>query len=659
MLGAIIGDIVGSRFEFNPTNDYNFELFNGDCNFTDDTICTVAIADALLHKESASIDYGKSLHDWCRRFPHPKGGYGGRFREWVMSNHPKPYNSFGNGSAMRVSPIAWAFRNIKGAINAAEKSAACTHNHPEGIKGAQAVVKAIHYGDDLRRRCGDDQIELLRVFKHMINNYGYDINIRREDVLNKFDETCQGTVPVALWIVSESKGFEDAIRKAVCLGADADTLGAIVGSIAEAIWGVPSELAHRAMEYLPAEMQSVVLNFYKRYCWEICPIKDNEEEEEKKNQLFAVMRWKLGLGNFNHLITGGDGLPKKDKVATADSWNILPMPDGENEVSRLETDIEITQVQLDILRKGHIPEVQEDHWFMYCTDDCIRYYRSWTGTCCFEAFYHERNHRIVIDHLNINRTLCEFGVNGDISGEALFVYLITEETGGYEESAWQSYIIAWEEIDEKYSKKKNEDKIVDSWFTGTENKICDGCIYKGGIRRMNDSLSNEIMGCGRCGRETFETNYLSGKCQYRKTDLFTPSQFEIEAKAATLRRIKEKKRMEAEKEKAFEKEIRAYVPLKKTYAAGTQFVKDKKALWWLEKYAKLELVREFDNIYDENAVSLHYQSKHVGYVPRKENKEIAAMLEAGMYNRIVTFVTAITTTKKHTTYEISIYLTVE
>ena len=140
MLGAIIGDIVGSRWEFNPTNNYNFELFSDKNGFTDDTICTVAVADALLH---GSDEYGKYIHKWCRKYPYPMGGYGGRFAKWVMSDAPKPYGSFGNGSAMRVSPIGWWFEQPGELAEHAKKSAECTHNHEQGILGAMAVVDAI------------------------------------------------------------------------------------------------------------------------------------------------------------------------------------------------------------------------------------------------------------------------------------------------------------------------------------------------------------------------------------------------------------------------------------------------------------------------------------------------------------------------------------
>ena len=240
MLGAIIGDIAGSCYEFRPTNNYNFEMFGPAADFTDDTICTIGIADAILN----SRDYGESLHQWCRRYPEPKGAYGGHFLGWVNSDRPKPYGSFGNGSAMRVSPAGWAFNSREEVLVQAKKTAECTHNHPEGIKGAQTVALAIF--EARKRRHSNPSLDNV-------------------SVQNKFNETCQGTVPVALWLIAQSSGFEDAVRKAVCLGADADTLGAITGSIAEAIWPVPEELKAKAMTYLSDEMKDIVKAFYARY----------------------------------------------------------------------------------------------------------------------------------------------------------------------------------------------------------------------------------------------------------------------------------------------------------------------------------------------------------------------------------------------------------
>ena len=261
MLGAIIGDIVGSRWEFNPTNDYNFEWLSDKNDFTDDTICTVAVADVLLQGR----DFGESIHEWCNRYPHPMGGYGGRFAQWVRSDNPKPYNSFGNGAAMRVSPVAHWFDTLDEVLDAAAATAIPSHNHDEGIKGAQTVAMAIFRALQLKRQDKQVAQHIDEILKECVEFSGYDINITKEAVVNRFDETCQGTVPVALWIIGNSTSFEDAVRKAVSLGADADTLGAIVGSIAEAIWGIPKEMKLQALEYLPSDMKEVVTRFYSRY----------------------------------------------------------------------------------------------------------------------------------------------------------------------------------------------------------------------------------------------------------------------------------------------------------------------------------------------------------------------------------------------------------
>lgn len=259
MLGAIIGDIVGSRWEFNPTNDYNFQWLSSENDFTDDTICTVAVADALLHNR----DFGDAIHDWCNRYPHPMGGYGGRFRRWVNSSNPEPYGSLGNGSAMRVSPVAHWYETETEVLDAAAATALPTHNHPEGIKGAQTVALAVfkamqfnHMGYQAASRHIDEILDACVQFS------GYDINMPKSAVLNKFDETCQGTVPVALKIIRMASSFEDAIRLAICIGADADTLGAIVGSIAEAIWGIPLEIRVNIEKFIPVEMRSIIDSFY-------------------------------------------------------------------------------------------------------------------------------------------------------------------------------------------------------------------------------------------------------------------------------------------------------------------------------------------------------------------------------------------------------------
>ena len=269
MIGAIIGDIVGSRWEFDPTNDYNFEWLSDENGFTDDTICTVAVADALLKGR----DFGESIHEWCRQYPHPMGGYGGRFAQWVQSDNPQPYNSFGNGAAMRVSPVAHWFEDVNEVLDAAAATALPSHNHDEGIKGAQtvalAIFKALGY-----HRYQEAPLHIDEILHECVEFSGYDINNPKSSVLNRFDETCQGTVPVALKIISMATCYEDAVRLAVSLGADADTLGAIVGSIAEAIWGIPMKLRHQVENFLPDDMHSVLLRFRIARPWSFKPLID-------------------------------------------------------------------------------------------------------------------------------------------------------------------------------------------------------------------------------------------------------------------------------------------------------------------------------------------------------------------------------------------------
>ena len=244
MLGAIIGDIIGSRFEFNNTNRFDFELFTPACSFTDDTICTIAMADAVMNGDK---DYGKKLHEWCNKYLYPMGGYGGSFARWVASDNPQPYHSFGNGSAMRVASIGWLFDTIEEVRIEAEKTALPTHNHPEGIKGAVATAEAIF----LARKHGKDYM-----LKQMEQYYP----IWKEPVLgsNKFDETCQGTMPVVFGIINKATSFEEAIRYAIAVGGDSDTIGAIVGSIAEAIWEIPDNIKAKALAYLPQDMIAVL-----------------------------------------------------------------------------------------------------------------------------------------------------------------------------------------------------------------------------------------------------------------------------------------------------------------------------------------------------------------------------------------------------------------
>lgn len=250
MIGAIIGDIIGSRFEFNNTNKLDFDLFGPKCDFTDDTICTVAIADAAMNGDK---DYGKKLHEWCNRYRYPMGGYGGSFARWVASDNPQPYNSFGNGSAMRVASIGWLFDTLKEVRIEAEKTALPTHNHPEGIKGAVATAEAIF----LARKYGKKEMLAAMTLY-------YPQGVEPMLGQNRFDETCQGTMPVVFGIINKATSFEEAIRYAIAVGGDSDTIGAITGSIAEACWGVPRAYYDEAMDYLPDDMKTIVEQFYKK-----------------------------------------------------------------------------------------------------------------------------------------------------------------------------------------------------------------------------------------------------------------------------------------------------------------------------------------------------------------------------------------------------------
>ena len=254
MIGAIIGDIIGSRFEFNNTRDYDFELFDKQCSFTDDTICTVAVADAIMSEQP----YKEKILEWCRRYPHPMGGYGGKFAQWVASDNPEPYNSFGNGAAMRVSPIGWAFKD-KDVFSEAKKSAECSHSHEEGIKGAQTTALCTHL---LARKNWKSAKMMVSVL--LSKTYGNDY-ITHLPNKGEWNETCQGCVPLAIHIFLHSVSFEDAIRIAISYGGDSDTLGAIVGSLAGAYYEIPRKIEKKAMSYLPKDMLDVVERFKQKY----------------------------------------------------------------------------------------------------------------------------------------------------------------------------------------------------------------------------------------------------------------------------------------------------------------------------------------------------------------------------------------------------------
>ena len=279
MLGAIIGDIVGSVYEFDNIKTKDFELFKPDCRFTDDTVMTCAVADAIMNGGSEK-DFILSMKKYGRMYPH--AGYGGRFRVWLRSMDTEPYNSFGNGLAMRVSPCAWvmdcgfcARTGMWPNRDLARLSASVTHNHPEGIKGALAVCDAIfmarfYFGGwniEYSNPIDSDPDECKRRIKeHIENEYGYDLSMSLDEIRKnyEFDETCQGSVPQAIVAFLESTDFEDAIRNAISIGGDSDTIAAITGSIAEAAYGISEDMKEMALSYLDEPLKDV-LRRWKKY----------------------------------------------------------------------------------------------------------------------------------------------------------------------------------------------------------------------------------------------------------------------------------------------------------------------------------------------------------------------------------------------------------
>jgi ADP-ribosylglycohydrolase len=250
LLGAIAGDVIGSVYEYSPHKSTDFPLFIPESHFTDDSVLTLAVAEALLDQ----FRYLDFIQSYAKRYP--DSGFGLHFVKWLFSNSSEPYNSFGNGSAMRVSAVGWAFDTLAETLHEAEASAAVTHNHPEGIKGAQAVALAIFLA-----RNGSSK-EAIRI--EITSRFGYDLSSTLDQIRPSyhFDESCQGTVPPAIIAFLESDDFEDAIRKAVSLGGDADTLAAITGSIAEAFYGgVPEKIIAEIKTRLPDELWESVLKF--------------------------------------------------------------------------------------------------------------------------------------------------------------------------------------------------------------------------------------------------------------------------------------------------------------------------------------------------------------------------------------------------------------
>ncbi|MDX2438019.1 MAG: ADP-ribosylglycohydrolase family protein [Acidobacteriota bacterium] len=254
MLGAIAGDVFGASYEFRSFKSEDFDLFDMPRFFTDDTVLTIATAEVLM----GDGDYASAYRRWGRDYP--SRSYGGRFLDWLEDSSLGPYNSYGNGSAMRVSPIGWAFDSLAEVLAEAERSAAVTHNHPEGIKGAQATAGAIYLA-----RTGQSQEEIRN---EIAGRFGYDLDRTVEEIRPdySFDVTCQGSVPEALIAFFDADDFEHSIRLAISLDGDADTQAAITGGVAEAFWGgVPERLNAEVREVLDDPLLEIMDRFFARY----------------------------------------------------------------------------------------------------------------------------------------------------------------------------------------------------------------------------------------------------------------------------------------------------------------------------------------------------------------------------------------------------------
>ena len=253
MLGAILGDIVGSPFEFDHNNykHKNFPLLSEKSHFTDDTVMTVAVARGLIAGQGdAQKTFAEVQHEmqyWGRKYP--DAGYGGMFGQWLYAEHPQPYGSFGNGSAMRVAAAGWLFDTLDKTLEMAKVTAEVTHNHPEGIKGAQATAAAMFLA-----RTGHSKLEIRQ---YVEQTFGYDLGRTCDEIRPYYHhvETCQQTVPEAIIAFLESNSFEDALRNAVSLGGDSDTLACITGGIAEAFYGMPQKLRDETLKRLPEDIR--------------------------------------------------------------------------------------------------------------------------------------------------------------------------------------------------------------------------------------------------------------------------------------------------------------------------------------------------------------------------------------------------------------------
>jgi ADP-ribosylglycohydrolase len=254
IIGAVAGDIIGSVYEWHNVKTVDFDLFCHRSKFTDDSVLTLATMDAIINQKN----YAESYQLFGRNYPHR--GYGGHFRSWIHSGNPEPYNSWGNGSAMRVSPVGWYGNSLDEVMAEAQKSAEVTHNHPEGIKGAQSTAVAVYMA-----RTGKSKDEIKRF---IMDTFQYDLDRKIDDIRPgyQFDVSCQGSVPEAIIAFLESTDFENAIRLAISIGEDSDTIACITGGIAEAYYqAIPAYIIENVLKILPEELVKIAEEFSVRY----------------------------------------------------------------------------------------------------------------------------------------------------------------------------------------------------------------------------------------------------------------------------------------------------------------------------------------------------------------------------------------------------------
>lgn len=589
MLGAVLGDIIGSYYEWNNVKTKDFPLVTNQTRYTDDTVMTLAVAKWLLEDPARSeAQLIRCMQKLGRA--HIRAGYGGRFKEWLMSNNPQPYNSWGNGSAMRVSPVGLFAESEAEARELARLTASITHNHPEGIKGAEAVAVAVFYN----RRLARLSLKTRKgITKHRIEElFGYNLYRTLDEIrpTYQFDVSCQGSVPEAIIAYLESESIEDCVRNAISIGGDSDTIAAIACSIFMAGENCDQEgnkWTNVFDKFLPNDLKRIMYEFeefvfpkkptfnsyavkewlyageypgdrnedkaklklrqFKRFgithfidlteegelqsyeslirgkmryirfpvvdqsipqsidavreliesimqihresssnkvyihcwggvgrtgtivgcllasmhgtdyemtirelrrLWSDCPksatrvspenleqcnfiarfIKENEKSKETE----ALQKWITELGQTERFFCKKNALPEKTMIATANRWRTWPMPE---EYVIIRVDITIPEEAMAVIRKGHVPETMEDHWFMYCDGNAIRYFRSWTGVCIFEAFYEKKDsgdYRIT--HIKVNRSENQYR-GKDLRGDfCMFMYLLVEEAGG--DASW-------------------------------------------------------------------------------------------------------------------------------------------------------------------------------------------------------------------------------